>query len=278
MSTLGENIAALRKKNEMTQEALASAIGISAQSVSKWENNTNMPDVLLLPVIADIFEVSIDTLFGRTERKKHMEANEPFDMCCEAIMDTIGADMYITTTMNLSPLAEIPYADEEDYIARYKAGLKYAYEGKLRTGIFTKENIVYYRHKIGGLLLKKPEYSWAGLFDDESAEKILQLIADRDFRTVMAEIIRSGKDVFTIASVCGKLGISDTDALEEKLVRSDMFMVKKVEIDEKEVSVYEWNNYHHMFLLFAIMICAKEFDEYQGMYYGHSGTSDYIYG
>lgn len=38
MSTIGENIAALRKKRNLTQEAMADLIGVSAQSVSKWEN------------------------------------------------------------------------------------------------------------------------------------------------------------------------------------------------------------------------------------------------
>lgn len=39
-------------------------IGVSAQSVSKWETGTNMPDVMLFPLLAGIFEVSIDELFG----------------------------------------------------------------------------------------------------------------------------------------------------------------------------------------------------------------------
>lgn len=66
MSTLGENIAALRKNKGITQEKLAETIGISPQSVSKWENDISMPDISLLPVLADIFSVSIDALLGKT--------------------------------------------------------------------------------------------------------------------------------------------------------------------------------------------------------------------
>ena len=51
MNTIGENIAMFRKQKGYTQEALASAIGVSAQSISKWENNTNMPDIMLLPIM-----------------------------------------------------------------------------------------------------------------------------------------------------------------------------------------------------------------------------------
>ncbi|MCL2530576.1 MAG: helix-turn-helix domain-containing protein [Oscillospiraceae bacterium] len=64
--TLSERILALRKEKGMTQEALAEKLGLSFQAISKWENNQSCPDIALLPLLADIFEVSIDGLFGRT--------------------------------------------------------------------------------------------------------------------------------------------------------------------------------------------------------------------
>ena len=62
--TVGGMIVKLRKEKSVTQEELASKVGVSSQAVSKWENG-GMPDAELLPRIADFFEVSIDTLFGR---------------------------------------------------------------------------------------------------------------------------------------------------------------------------------------------------------------------
>lgn len=62
---LGEQIAFYRKERSMTQEALAQALGVSNQAVSKWESNVCCPDVQLLPRLADLFEVSLDRLFGR---------------------------------------------------------------------------------------------------------------------------------------------------------------------------------------------------------------------
>jgi|GEM_PF-300620 len=61
---IGDCIAQLRKEKGITQEALARAIGVSAQAVSKWESGGS-PDIALLPRIADYFAVSIDRLFGR---------------------------------------------------------------------------------------------------------------------------------------------------------------------------------------------------------------------
>jgi transcriptional regulator with XRE-family HTH domain len=60
---LNEQIARLRKKNNMTQEKFASLIGVSNQAVSKWEAGACCPDIQLLPAIADYFGVSIDALF-----------------------------------------------------------------------------------------------------------------------------------------------------------------------------------------------------------------------
>ncbi len=58
---------ALRKERGVTQEQLANHLGVSPQAVSKWENGS-YPDGDLLPRIADFFEVTIDYLYGRTER------------------------------------------------------------------------------------------------------------------------------------------------------------------------------------------------------------------
>ena len=64
IESIGNIIAKLRKEKGVTQEELAKHAQVSTQAVSKWENG-GVPDTELLPKIADFFEVSIDTLFGR---------------------------------------------------------------------------------------------------------------------------------------------------------------------------------------------------------------------
>lgn len=61
---LGEQIAFLRKQNKMTQEALAEALGVTNQAVSKWESAQCCPDISILPDIAELFGVSVDELMG----------------------------------------------------------------------------------------------------------------------------------------------------------------------------------------------------------------------
>lgn len=62
---LGKNIAALRKAQGMTQEALAQKLGVTFQAVSKWETGQSCPDITMLPELSDLLGVSIDELFGR---------------------------------------------------------------------------------------------------------------------------------------------------------------------------------------------------------------------
>lgn len=64
LRNIGEIINTLRKGKGVTQEELANHVGVSTQAVSKWECG-GVPDTELIPIIADYFEVSIDTLFGR---------------------------------------------------------------------------------------------------------------------------------------------------------------------------------------------------------------------
>jgi len=65
--TLGKRISVRRKALGLTQDALAEQLGITAQAVSKWENDLSCPDISILPKLADIFDTSVDTLLGREQ-------------------------------------------------------------------------------------------------------------------------------------------------------------------------------------------------------------------
>lgn len=64
MMYLGINLKELRTGKGLTQEQLAYEFGVSSQSISRWENGSTYPDIVMLPVIASYFNVSIDTLVG----------------------------------------------------------------------------------------------------------------------------------------------------------------------------------------------------------------------
>ena len=62
--TLANNLRELRKNKNLTQEELAGYLNISPQAISKWERGEGFPDIAMLPVIANYFGVTIDTLLG----------------------------------------------------------------------------------------------------------------------------------------------------------------------------------------------------------------------
>lgn len=66
-NTIGERIKHHRKELGLTQEQLAERIGVSAQAVSKWENNLSCPDISILPDLADMFGITTDELLGKQE-------------------------------------------------------------------------------------------------------------------------------------------------------------------------------------------------------------------
>ena len=76
---IGENIRNFRKKNDLTQEALADRLGVSYQSISRWENGTTYPDLELIPAIAEVLSVTVDELLGMPQIEKEKRAVVAFD-------------------------------------------------------------------------------------------------------------------------------------------------------------------------------------------------------
>ena len=82
MTELKDKIKKLRTERGLTQEAVAEHLGISSQTVSKWERGLLSPDISLLPKIALLFDCSVDSLFdmdqvwGVEHRRKFEEKNK----------------------------------------------------------------------------------------------------------------------------------------------------------------------------------------------------------
>ena len=68
---IGKIILDLRRQKNITQEGLASELGVTAAAVSKWENGYTLPDILMLCALADFFQVSTDELLGRKTNVKY---------------------------------------------------------------------------------------------------------------------------------------------------------------------------------------------------------------
>ena len=73
--SIGSRICKYRKEKGMTQEELASHLGVSSQAVSKWENDISCPDISLLPQLARVLGVTTDAILsGKHEEVKLVPA------------------------------------------------------------------------------------------------------------------------------------------------------------------------------------------------------------
>ena len=62
---ISENLKKFRNNKNMTQEEVAQALSVNAQTVSRWECSTTLPDVMMLPSIAELYGVTIDDIFRK---------------------------------------------------------------------------------------------------------------------------------------------------------------------------------------------------------------------
>ncbi len=122
MMNLGNKIRELRKKKGLTQEQLANALNLSAQAVSKWESETSYPDITMIPVLANFFDVTLDTLFDFDLEKKQKKIEE--------IMNEAGRYFW----SNLEKAEEIFKQGIKDYPSsdKLKAELLSLYECHMR--------------------------------------------------------------------------------------------------------------------------------------------------
>ena len=81
---LSKNIRKYRRDLSLSQEQLAERLGVSFQTVSKWEREECMPDITLLPRIAGFFHITVDTLLGVNLLQEEEEVEAIIAKCCEA--------------------------------------------------------------------------------------------------------------------------------------------------------------------------------------------------
>lgn len=106
---MGEIIRRLRIERELTQEKLAGMIGITSQAVSKWERDEGLPDITLLPAIAEALDCSTDELLGV---KRGLSEEELLGILKKA-QEIIFGDESVEELQNPNPDAGVDYLREE---------------------------------------------------------------------------------------------------------------------------------------------------------------------
>ena len=96
-NTIGKRIAALRREKGLKQEELARTLDVSSQAVSKWENDQSCPDICLLPKLAKLLGVTVDTLLTGEEKpaavlKPAAERKDLADMMLRIVEDSADGE------------------------------------------------------------------------------------------------------------------------------------------------------------------------------------------
>ena len=253
MATIGETIAKLRHERSMTQEALAETLCVSPQTISKWENSVNLPDVQMLPLIADVFGVRMDALFGREEQPPILSPDRACDGAVEAVKRLIAG------------LNQSAWESPEEWWAHYNGMMQE--DERVRSAVLCGYDVVYVREAVGALALKRPKGGWHTLLRSDSAIQTIDLLANADFRRAFAFVLEHGLRNFTMPFLCKKVGVEDAQALERCLIDSGLFEVKELMVDEQPMSFYGLVNQHEKLLaLMAALICCAEYADWAGVF------------
>ncbi len=243
MKQIGENIANLRRANGMTQEQLADIIGVSAQSVSKWETSTTMPDIMLLPIIADIFGVTVDAMYGRIKSNEKKSAEDVFSDTIDTLLDGIAGFM-----------DEHSPEEKKKYLEALSA------DPHLKTGIMNcGEGSVFYCGELGAALLKKQKDE---VFASADTCAVLDMLGEDDFRRLVRHLFEEKYNSMTIGSVAKMLSC-ETDVAKKYLkTLSDWRILESSVLDlgEEKVTVFKLNHFarNKLFMLQVVDAYARE--------------------
>ena len=80
MKTIGNKIKELRRSKGMSQKDIADKLGVTSQAVSKWENDSQLPEMTMLPDIASLFGIQIDDLFEYSTEKRYESIEKKSDI------------------------------------------------------------------------------------------------------------------------------------------------------------------------------------------------------
>ena len=102
MNTLkiAENIVQFRKKKGVTQDEMASFLGVTKASVSKWENGQSMPDIMMLPQLATYFDVTVDDLIGYEPQLAKEQIQKIYrDLCKDFAEKPFDTDLVFSASL-----------------------------------------------------------------------------------------------------------------------------------------------------------------------------------
>ncbi len=256
MIDIGKQITTLRRERDMTQEALASLVGVSAQTVSKWECGTTMPDILLLPVLAEIFETSIDALFGIDQR---FHAESLHTEITEAAIDDLLMRMWCE---------DAPKKEAYFTISRIREGLD-ANRAKQSMWITPNKAGIFIDAETAIVNRMQREQQVQTLARSGAAEFLSDCAKPHVLRMIQYQLENNSR-AFTAAAAAAKCEISEEDAAAalDILWHYNFTMRDTVDLPDGTVTIYRSFGEYKLLLLSAIFSLADKLADYRESYEG----------
>ena len=266
MKTIGERIAELRKERGMTQEEFGSQIGVTAQTISKWENSNTSPDISLLPVLADAFGITIDSLFSIDKTADapadHVGWEEVPDYLYRKYFDLYfkvwnpDGHMKNGNGATVTPDGVLAYFDEHPEAQSGFRSLEYG-------------SIAYFNREIGFVWRGTPDDP-VRLLNDEAVFDCLRELTEPAALAALrffAEVQPKTFARYTAASFAKHAGL-DADKAAEALEfcrKHELLLPEEIDAGEDEpLTVWTVANQEKVkFLLIPILALAKRFAEFR---------------
>lgn len=185
---LNQNIAYYRKLCGYTQEQLAERLGVTAQSISKWENELSNPDISILPDLAMILGVDINSLFEATpDAPKVVKLSELPGLCYDALISLFAkaqftfyhGDKKVLTREKLNKRIESLKIDFD--FPQPKCAYVIDEGEPEHSSVFLSDALSFVDRSYGGS-------DSALLFDLDKAGELLSVLGDKNARKVLKAI------------------------------------------------------------------------------------------
>lgn len=242
IEAIGKQIASLRKEKGARQEELAKYVGVSAQAVSKWENG-GVPDIELLPKIADFFSVSIDSLFNRNISDSNLQS-----ALKKKIIETPN-DQQIKAAFDLCwdierALMPRPEYTDDNNLEDYEKGIgrdEQHYSSIMRNDGFTLMGIANIRQYF--LLVPEPRSTNDAYFKGVDYPAFFKDMSDKTFFDACVFLNqRDAKKAFTPMLLVKNLGIDaqKADEILKMLKKYHLIASSQIEMDDEVRTVYQF--------------------------------------
>ena len=173
--SIGKNIAKYRKAKGLTQEELGAKLGVTNQAVSKWESEVSMPDVILLPKIANALNITLDDLYGITKEPEKISCSaDDFPAFCHQKLIEL---FYYNTKMRFTHIGSSDKEQLEFQIKKLMQGCRIGCLSNTQGAIVTTEDFSFIDNTYKAV-------NSENVIKSQADDYTLMYLTDKNFRKV----------------------------------------------------------------------------------------------